>query len=209
MLALPPVPAVEFNLSSTGMSKGLAQTDGPQFLARGELAFGRIYIGAYAKNVTSPTSDGEGGPSIGVRTKLSGFDVAASATWKFALNPSPGLDNQALELSGSVSRPLGRLTPRVSIVWSPDDVGSTGRTAFVEAGAGYKIAKTLSASAAVGRRERTGGLDYTAWNAGMAWNPAKPLTIDLRYYDTDRGDDHAYRARFVASVRLKLQGKPR
>jgi uncharacterized protein (TIGR02001 family) len=199
-----PLPSIEFNLASTGMSKGLAQTTGPQALVRGELASGHIYIGAYAKNVDSTTADGEAAALIGVRTRLFGFDAAASAAWKRAIDPAPGSDVNALELSGSLSRRFGRVAPRISVTWSPDDVGSTGRTVFVEGGASYRLSRTIAASAAVGRRERTGGLDYTAWNAGLAWTPAKPLTIDLRYYDTDGGETQPYRARAVASARLKF-----
>ena len=42
----PPVPAIEFNIASSGMSNGIAQTKGPQFLTRGVLGFGPIYVGA-------------------------------------------------------------------------------------------------------------------------------------------------------------------
>jgi uncharacterized protein (TIGR02001 family) len=200
----PPVPAIEFNIASTGMSKGVAQTQGPQALVRGELGFGHLYLGAYAKNVTSTSADGEAGASIGVRTKAAGFDIAASAGWKRAIDPASGSDVNALEVSAALSRKLGKFTPRLSMVWSPDDVGSTGRTMFTEAGVSYRLAATLSASAAVGRRERTGGADYTAWNAGVAWNPDKHLTLDARYYDTDGGDTHPFKARAVVSARLKF-----
>ncbi len=200
----PPVPTIEFNLSSTGMSKGLAQTDGPQLLVRGEVAFGDVYVGAYAKNVTSTTSDGEAAAVAGLRSKAAGFDLAASASWKRAINPAPRSDANALELSASISRRFGRLTPRLSVVWSPDDLGSTEATVFVDAGAGYRLTKTLSASASLGRRQRAGGPDYTAWNAGLSWAPAKPLTLDVRYYDTDGGAEHPFRARAVVSGRLRF-----
>lgn len=141
---------------------------------------------------------------IGLRTTAGGFDIAASAAWKRAIDPANGSDANALEVSGSVSRRLGPVTPRLSVVWSPDDLGGTGRTVFAEAGASYRIAKTLSASAAIGRRERTGGLDYTAWNAGLAWAPEKHVALDLRYYDTNRGDDYPYKSRIMVSARVKF-----
>ena len=200
----PPVPQIEFSLASRGMSKGLAQTTGPQVLVRGELGFGRVYAGGYAKNVDSSTADGEAGLSLGLRTKAADFDLAASATLKLAIDPSPGSDSQALELGASAARKLGRLTPRLSVVWSPDDLGGTRRTVFAEAGASYKLASTLTASAALGRRERGGGPDYYAWNAGLAWSPAKPITLDARYYDTDGGDAQPFRARGVATARVRF-----
>lgn len=200
----PPVPAIEFNLASTGISKGLAQTRGPQLLARGELAFGQVYFGGYAKNVTSATTDGEAAALAGLRFTASGFDLGASAAWKRAIDPARGSDANALELGGSVSRRVGRVTPRLSLVWSPDDLGSTRRTLFAEAGAGYRFSKAFTASAALGRRERSGGADYTAWNAGVAWSVEKRLTVDLRYYDTDGGNDHPFRPRAVLSARAKF-----
>ena len=200
----PPIPSIEFNLASTGMSKGLAQTDGPQVLVRGELGFGSLYVGGYAKNVDSSSSDGEAAALIGLRTKAAGFDLSASAAWKRAIDPTPGFNADALEVSAVIAPPLGAFTPRLSIVWSPDDLGSTGRTIFVEAVGGYRIGKSLIASAAVGRRERNGGPDYSAWNAGVSWTPVKRVALDLRYYDTDGGDTHPFQARVVASGRVKF-----
>jgi uncharacterized protein (TIGR02001 family) len=205
--AFHPDPSIEFVLATRGISKGLSQTDGAQVLVRGEVGFGDFYVGAYGKNVTSTTADGEAGATIGLRKAVGGLDVAASATWKRAIDPAPDSDANALELATSASRKFGDLTPKVSLVWSPDDVGSTGRTLFAEAGASYRFAKAFAFSAAVGRRERNGGLDYTAYNAGIAWTPAKPFTVDLRYYDTNRdpGDaGDAYKGRFVLTGRAKF-----
>ena len=202
----PPAPSIEFNISSIGMSKGIAQTTGPQLLVRGELAFGDLYVGAYGKNVSSSTADGEAAALIGVRTRAGGFDLAVSAAWKRAINPVSGSDVNAVELSGSIARRIGPFTPRFALVWSPDDVGTTGRTIFAEAGASYVLGRTLVASAALGRRQRIGALNYTAWNAGLSWAPYKAVTFDVRYYDTDaKADpDQPYRARVVAAARVKL-----
>lgn len=199
-----PVPIIEFNLSSTGMSKGLAQTTGPQFLARGELGFGTLFVGGYVKNVDSASSDGEAAALIGIRTKAAGLDLAASAAWKRAIDPAPGSDANALELSASANRKVGRVTPRVSVIWSPDDIGGTRETLFAEVGLSYRLSGSLSASAAFGHRHRGGGADYSAWNAGLAWNPVKQLSMDLRYYDTDGGDTQPFRARAVLSARARF-----
>ena len=206
MLDLPPPdPGIEINLASQGMSKGLRQTDGPQLLVRPEVRFGPFSLGAYAKNVSSTTSDGEAGPVLGVRTGAGGFDLSASATWKFALDPEPGLDNQSLELNAVLSRRIGALTPRLSLTWSPDDLGSSGRSTYAEAGAAYAVAPGASLSAAVARRERRGGTDYTAFNAGASYTVAEHYTFDLRWYDTDRSAlGEIYNGRFIASLRLRF-----
>lgn len=199
-----PVPAIEFNLASTGMSKGIAQTTGPQALVRGELGFGALFVGAYIKNVSSSTSDAEAAALIGVRTKVAGFDLNAAAAWKRAINPAPGSDRNALEVSAAASRKFGALTPRLSVVWSPDDLGGTRSTIFAEAGTSYRFSPRLSASAAFGHRKRGGGADYNAWNAGLTWDGLKPFSIDLRYYDTDGGSAQPFRARAVVSARARF-----
>ena len=200
----PPVPAIEYSIASRGISKGLAQTTGPQMLARGELGFGKLFLGAYAKNIDSLSVEGEAVAVAGIRTKAGKFDLSASAAWKRSIEPVPGADANALELNASVARKLGPLTPKLSLIWSPDDLGSTGRSLFAEASAAYRLTPTLSASLAAARRERTGGVDYTAWNAGLAWNAHKKITFDLRYYDTDGGRSYPFRARGVVTARVKL-----
>jgi hypothetical protein len=84
-----PDPSLEIIVASTGMSKGIAQTTGAQWLARGELALGHFYVGSYAKNVDSATSKGEAAALAGVRTKAAGFDFNLSAAWKRALSAAP------------------------------------------------------------------------------------------------------------------------
>src|SRR5688500_11395193 len=157
----PPDPAAEVVVATRGMSKGLAQTDGPQFLARGELGFGVLYVGAYAKNVSSPTSDGEAAAMVGARTKLRGFELSASAGLKRSIAPVGKVDSSALEVIAGVSRKIGRVTPRISVTWSPDDLGSTTHTLFAETGLALAVDPKTSISAAVGRRERGGGPDYS------------------------------------------------
>ena len=198
----PPDPAAEVLIATRGMSKGLAQTDGPQFLVRGELGFGVLYLGAYAKSVTSPTSDGEAAGLVGFRTKVAGFELSGSAALKRALAPVGKLDSTALEMNGGVSRKIGRVTPRISVTWSPNDLGSTTHTLFAEGGLGFAVDKSTSISAAVGRRERGGGPDYTAFNLGVARTFGK-LTLDARYYDTDKsGLGSPSKGRIVGSARL-------
>lgn len=186
------------------MSKGIAQTTGPQALARGELGFGRLFVGAYIKNVSSSTSDGEAAALVGVRTKAAGLDLVASAAWKRAVDPAAGSDRNALEVSAAASRKFGRLTPKVSVVWSPDDLGGTRSTIFAEAGATYRFSPSLAASAAFGHRKRGGGADYNAWNAGLTWDGLKPFSIDLRYYDTNGGSAQPFRPRAVLSARARF-----
>ena len=72
----PPDPGIEISIASTGMSKGISQTDGAQLVARGELAFGNAYVAALAKNLDSPSTEGELQLSAGGRLKLAHADLA-------------------------------------------------------------------------------------------------------------------------------------
>lgn len=200
----PPVPAIEFSLASRGASKGLAQTRGPQFIARGEVSAGSFYVSGFWKNITSPTSDGEAGASIGVRTKSAGFNLSASATLRIATSASAGTDNRSLDLSGAVSRKMGRLTPQVLVIWSPDDLGSARRSTYAEASAAYGSPRT-NVSVAIGRRARQNGLDYTAYNAGITQTLGRHFTADLRYYRTDRHHQgYTYQPGLIATVRARF-----
>jgi hypothetical protein len=172
---------------------------------RGELPTGSVYLGGYWKNVTSTTSGGEAGATIGVRTKQSGWNLAGSATLKIATSPAAGSDDKALELAGAVSRKFGRVTPQVAVTWSPDDLGATGRSVFVEASASYSVLSHTAVSAAVGRRDRVGGADYTAFNAGVTQVLSRNFTADLRYYGTNkRGLGYTYHPGLVASIRARF-----
>jgi len=201
----PPDPGIEITLASQGMSKGLRQTDGPQIVARPEVAFGPFYVGAFAKNVSSATSDAEAGPVIGMRTGAGGFDLLASATWRMSVAPVDAVDDEALELNAAVSRELGRLTPRFSVTWSPDDLGATGRSTFAEASASYDLGHGAKVGAAIARRERDGAPDYTAFNVGASYTIAERFTLDLRWYDTDSsGLGEIYRGRLVGALRARF-----
>jgi len=151
------------------------------------------------KNVTAPTWNGETAAIIGVKTKWAGFNIAASATLRQALDAKPGTDSTEPEFAASIARPIGRVTPTLSIIYTPDELGSSKESIYVEGGASYKISKTVTASAGIGRRQRVLAIDYTAWNAGIGWNPSKHFTVDARYWDTDGPSVWPYKRRFVLS----------
>lgn len=204
--ALPPAPpSIEISLSSRGVSKGLAQTDGPQAIARVEAPIGPFYAAGYVKNVTSTVADGEGGFSGGIRTQIAGWKFAASATWRIAIAPTPGSDNQSLELGASVSRKFGRLTPQLAAIWSTDDLGSTRRSLYVEASAIYALSPKIGIGGSVGRRDRTGGLNYTAFGAVVSYKVTPHVTAELRYAGTDKHNlGYVYQPGVIAAVRVRF-----
>ncbi|HEX8640990.1 MAG TPA: TorF family putative porin, partial [Allosphingosinicella sp.] len=196
---------LEILAASQGVSKGLRQTEGPQLIARPEVAFGPVFIGGYYKNVTSTSADGEGAAAAGVRARVDGFDLVGSVMHKWAVGDQGPGDRDSFEFFASVSRRFGSVATRLNVTWSPDDLGGAESSLYVEAGATVALAGGLGAGANVSRRERDGATDYTAFNAGATYAVSRNLSADLRYYDTDRsGLGEIYESRLVASLRLRL-----
>jgi hypothetical protein len=201
----PPDPSLEISVASRGYSKGLAQTEGAQLLARGEVAFGRVSLGAYWKNITSSSADGEAGVQIGVRGPVAGFDLTGSVTYKHYTGIEAPTDEDTFEFVASASRRIGAVTPRVSATFSFDDLGGTRESLYLEGGLGYRVAPGATISANVGRRERSNGTDYTTFNAGISYQIVRQVTVEARYYDTAEsalGD--VYEGRAVGVVRVRF-----
>lgn len=206
MIDLPPSdPVIEIVVASQGMSKGLRQTDGPQILVRPSLQIGRLSIGAYGKNITSPSAEGEGGIFIGYSARIGGLQLSPVINYKRLLDRTGRPDVDAWEFGLSMSRQAGRITPYLSLYYSPDELGSTGESLYAEAGASLRISPSFAISANVAHRARAGGPDYSALSAGISHQASRNISLDLRYHDTDRGGRGAvYQRRLVASLRARF-----
>jgi uncharacterized protein (TIGR02001 family) len=206
MLDLPPPdPSLEIVIASQGMSKGLRQSDGMQFIVRPEIAFGHAYAGVLAKNVTSPVTDVEAHAFVGYRTRAGAFELNASIGYHRQLGVDGPVDDDRFEFFASAARVIGPVTTRFGATFSPDDFGATGRSLYLEGGASVDVFAGASLSANLSRRERNGAPDYTAFNAGGSYAIGRVVTLDLRYYDTARsGLGEVYEPRVVGSVRLRF-----
>lgn len=201
----PPEPSIEFVLASRGYSKGLAQTDGAQFLARGEAEFGALFVAAQWKNVNASGADSEAQVQIGAGGDVAGFDLEAAIGYKVLTGLPSSADENMLEFTASAGRAFGPLTPRLALTFSFDDPGGTRESLYAEAGAALRVAPRTRLHFYVGRRERSGGDDYTAFGAGISQQIGEHFTAELRWHDSarsERGD--AYEPRAVASIRLRF-----
>jgi hypothetical protein len=204
MIDLPPLdPAIEFSVASRGMSKGIAQSEGPQAVAKGSVHAGVIQVGAQWKNVTSRVAGGEGAIFMQVSPKLGQFQFTLSAAHKFQTRVREPADDHSWEFSGAVSRKFGKLALRGSLIYSPDDLGGARRSFYWEGGPTLEIGKSTRLLATVGRRHRANAPDYTSFSAGISRTVFKGVSADLRWYDTSRhqlGENFGGRA--VVSTRL-------
>ncbi|HEV2818198.1 MAG TPA: hypothetical protein VGW40_13380 [Allosphingosinicella sp.] len=206
MLDLPPPdPALEIVIASQGMSKGIRQTDGVQLVVRPELASGPLFVGGLVKNVSSTSADFEVHALLGLRGEAAGFDLSASAAAKFGVGGRGHADRDSVEFQLAASRAFGPLTPRIALTWSPDDLGGVGESLYAELTASLRLGGHASLSAGLGRRERAGAPDYTAFNAGASWSFSRTIALDLRYYDTAQsGLGAVYEPRLVGALRLRF-----
>jgi hypothetical protein len=201
----PPDPAIEIVIASQGMSKGLRQTEGPQVLVRPSLSVGTLSLGAYAKNITAPSADGEAGVYLGYAARLGSLQLTPVITYKRLVSPRGHADAGAWEFGLSLSRPVGQITPYLSLYYTPDELGSTGESLFAEAGASLRLSPSLSISASLARRARAAAPDYHALSAGFSYRIVPQVSVELRFHDTDRGAlGEAYQRRFVATLSARF-----
>ncbi len=201
----PPDPAIEIQLASRGYSKGLAQTDGAQFLIRGELEAGPLFAQAQWKNIDTNSAGGEGLVLVGLHRRLGGFDVRVSAGYKFLTGARARIDEDTFEFTAQASRTFGRFTPRLQLTWAPNDIGHTRQSLYAEASASFRVMGNTSLTAYAGRRERSGGDEYTTFGAGITQRIGDHVVAELAWHDTAqsaRGE--AYEGRAVAALRVRF-----
>ena len=206
MWALPPVdPGYEISLASHGMSKGLSQSNGPQVVARGTLKSGEFQLGGQWKNVSTNSAKGEASAIAGWSGKAGSFDLGASVAYKVLTSASGSGNRRSLELSANASRKVGGISLKGSAVFSPDDLGSTKQSLYVEGGPSFDLPAKLKLSANIGHRWRQRSPNYTTFNVGISRAVLKVLTADVRLYDTNRGElGRTYDRRLVGSLKLAL-----
>jgi hypothetical protein len=204
MWALPSAnPAVEITVATRGMSKGLAQTDEPQLLAKAYDQLGQMQVGAQWKNVSSNSADGEASLFVSFARTFGKVQLAAGAAYKVLTGAPRGVDRDSIELNAAVSRKVGRVAVRVNTIFSPDDIGSAKRSLYLEGGPSFDVSKSVRLSANLGHRWRQDGAEYTSVNAGAAYTLFKGFAADLRYYRTNRAElGDAYGQRLVLSGKV-------
>ena len=198
----PPDPGIEISIASRGMSKGISQTDGPQAIGKATVQFGDVQIGGQWKNITATVAEGEAQAFASWQHKFGRVQTSLGATFKLQTGVSSPTDDKAFEVNGSVAPKWGKAGLRVSAVYSPNDLGSTRQSLYLESGASYDLSKAIRLSANVGRRMRKESPDYTSFNAGLSMT-LKMLTLDARYFDTAQGEfGELYKERLVLTGRL-------
>lgn len=196
---------LEISIASRGYSKGIAQTEGAQVLIRPELRSGPLTVYGYAKNVSGPAQDGEVGAGLTYRKAIGDFELAGIVVAKSMIDPAPQADSRAAEFTFAIVRIKGTILPRVSVTWSPDDLGTTRESAYWEGGIGFSPLPRLTGSVALGKRLRNGGPDYVSYNSGLSYQLNGAFTADLRWFGTNRSQlGDSYESRLVGALRARF-----
>lgn len=170
-------------------SKDASKSDGEGFVwgqAQWNSASGLFYAGPSFETVRSSTgSELEMKASAGVRPQLAGFDLDLNAAFKYQIDANPGADNESWEFTADAKRSIGPASGRLRLQYSPDSIGSTKAWTWVEARVGWDFTDRLQGTASIGRREQQNSVDYTGWNAGLAYAVTRDIEFDVRYHATD------------------------
>ena len=200
---LPLDPGIEIVVASRGMSKGIAQSEGPQVIVRPSVKLGDFQVGAQWKNVSSTVAGGEGAVFVGFAREIGGFQMTLQASHKFQTGVREPTDDHSWEFTGGLNRKVGRVTLRTSVIYSPDDLGTAKQSLYWEAGPALDLAKDLKLFAFIGHRGRRLSDDYTSFNAGASTTLVPNVTVDLRWYDTNRHElGKNFRGRVVVTARM-------
>jgi hypothetical protein len=206
MIDFPPLdPGIEITVASRGISKGIAQTEGPQMVLRPYVQMGPFQVGAQWKNLSSAVAGGEAAPFVGVAPKVGDFQLNLGVAYKFQTGVTEPTDDKSWEFTGAVSRKFGKANLRIAAIYSPDDLGGAKQSLYLESGVTVDVLKTWRVGAGIGRRERKNGDDYTSFVTGVGKTLFKGVNVDARYYATDRSDlGDFYEDRIVVIGRVAL-----
>ena len=185
------------------MSKGTAQSTGPQTVLRPQLTLDRVFVAAYAKNISTPENGWEAAAIIGTKRRLAEVDWTVSVSFKTLLGMSASdVDRDAVEVALAGSRKFGSLSAQATIYLTPNELGSTGRSFYGEANLSLPVTRTLNLVGALGVRTRELGPGYTSASAGVSKTVTQNVRAELRYFCTNKRElGAAYRGRVVVALR--------
>ena len=183
--------------------RGISQTDNRPDIYGGLDAtiFSLGYAGVWVSNV-----DFHNGTKLeydlygGVRPVVGPVTVDLGVIrYGYTSEPSSARETYT-ELKVAPSMVVGPGTVGLAYFYSDQFFGHSGRASYYEINGSAPIGRTaFSVSAAVGRQEVVGPLDYHTWNLGLGYALNSHAALDLRYWDTDK---HSFGPVFKSKVVL-------
>lgn len=201
-------------LTSDYIFRGISQSDNdPAVQAQIDATYGILYAGAFASSTELEAGDSmELDLYAGVKPSWNGvtFDLG------FIYYAYPGADDDLdyWEVKAGVSGTLfSTLSAYATVFYTDEGTLETGEIVTLEGG----LSKTLfthgniafAASGAIGYvdfDDNDLGVDYTYYNLGVTATLSEKYSLDVRYHDTDLGDDDLSRPD-LADERVVVTGK--
>lgn len=182
--------------------RGVSQTDeGPFVFGTVNLAAGAFYVGAGAETVDFGNSiDAEYDIWAGWTPKVGEVQLNLGVVRYGYVNTPAGVDIDTVELKAGASVPVGGGSVGAAVAWTDDFFGSGDSGTYFEVNGSTAPLHGWTIGGALGQQQIAVGGDYSTWNLGAS-HAFGPVTLDLRYHDTDahdRGD--VFGARAVATL---------
>ncbi|MBB5746007.1 TorF family putative porin [Brevundimonas variabilis] len=193
----------EVGAGTDNRSKGASKSgDAPYVFGEVQWTTERgFYADAEFETIDSSGSKVETEVEAGWQFAAAGLDFDISISRKWRLEADPGQDDEAWEYQFDILRDFGPVDARLRLEHSPDGLGSTRETTWVEARLRWALADRLNISATVGRREQDNAPDYTGGNLGAAWSLTDTTAIDVRWHGTTaEAQGEQYEDALVASI---------
>lgn len=160
-----------------------------------------FYADAEFETIQSGGSEVETEIEAGWQFSAAGLDFDTSVSRKWRLDADEGQDDTTWEYQFDVIHDFGPVDARLRVEHTPDGLGSTGSSTWVEARLRRDLTDRLRVSGTVGVRQQDRAPDYTGWNLGVAYAVTEAVALDLRWHGTDTPDAGAqYDEALVASV---------
>jgi uncharacterized protein (TIGR02001 family) len=198
----------ELGAATEYASKGVGKSMGePHVYGSVTAAKGPAYIKVYGTAVEmSKGSDAEILTTVGVTPKAAGLEFDFKGIYRLRPGTDAGVDSTYWEVEADVTKKTGPVSTRLRVNYTPNGFAGTKEAWWIEGQTTWKVAPKTKISAALGRREATGGQDYTAYNIGVRQGLTKNVEADVRWYGTNHGDDlrGEYRPGLVGSLIVKF-----
>lgn len=193
----------QVGVASEYIGKGIGKSAGEiAWSGQFEVSQGDFHASVFASTAElSQGSDAEIITTVGWAPEIAGFEVDLAVLNRDLPGTAAGVDSNYWEYQADVSRSVGPVSGRFRVNYTPDGFARTKEAWWVEAQAAYKISGKTKASAAVATRRAHGGADYAAWNVGVKQKLTDAVSLDLRWYDTDKHDlGEPYEGRLVGAL---------
>lgn len=184
-------PTFAFNVGAATdyVFRGISQTDeDPQVYGGVDASMGIGYAGVWVSNVDFGNgTDAEFDLYAGIKPTAGPVTFDLGVIYYGYIDQPSGSNEDYWEGKVAASVPAGPATLGVAVYYSPEFFGKTGDAIYYEANAAVAIPDTkFTINGAIGRQEIDKAFDYTTWNVGVGFALTDNISLDVRYWDTNK-----------------------